>query len=508
MSLVDEINPPPPLLLRRSPVAWLAVFGPGAIMASLTIGTGELVFSSRGGALFGFGILPVFVGVLLLKWVLVFVAARHMVLTGAHPFERYRELPGPRGWMLVIFLLVAALCIPVWVGFHSTVIGNLIASLTGALGEPGSTADALWGACVLASALLLAVLGGYSTLERVQIGIVTLMLAAVGVSLFLYHPPWLEMLEGLIVPRQLQYPSWVATRYPEVTADPIWVEVSRYVGVMGGAGFDYLAYVSFLRDKGWGCAGQGLASPRLLEAASKDPRHPVRAWLRAPLVDCILSFVVVLAFSSVFVACGAIVLAPHQELPTEANLLTLQSRFLTNIHPWLFPLYIMGAFLAMTGTLYGTIEVAQTMARELLLAMAPALVVRLAGRVRRLAIGLCALGAAAVLSAVFVARRGGSAESASILTTIWTPANLFTSVLSCGLICLLNPWMDRRFLPRSLRAPAWSVALSYVASAVFLAVGARSYWMVYGGRSIAILGAFPAVGLVTAAIFARRPKAR
>ena len=30
-------------------------------------------------------------------------------------------------------------------------------------------------------------------------------------------------------------------------------------------------------------------------------------------------------------------------------------------------------------------------------------------------------------------------------TQLLIPANLFTGILCCGLICLLNPWMDRRF---------------------------------------------------------------
>ena len=47
--------------LPRRPLGWLMVFGPGAIIASLTIGTGELIFSSRGGAIFGYRILFLFV---------------------------------------------------------------------------------------------------------------------------------------------------------------------------------------------------------------------------------------------------------------------------------------------------------------------------------------------------------------------------------------------------------------------------------------------------------------
>ena len=51
--------------LPRSVVDWLRVFGPGAVIASLTIGTGELIFSTRGGALFGYRILFLFVIMLL-----------------------------------------------------------------------------------------------------------------------------------------------------------------------------------------------------------------------------------------------------------------------------------------------------------------------------------------------------------------------------------------------------------------------------------------------------------
>ena len=38
----------------------MAALGPGAIVASLTIGTGELIFSSRAGALFGYRTLGLF----------------------------------------------------------------------------------------------------------------------------------------------------------------------------------------------------------------------------------------------------------------------------------------------------------------------------------------------------------------------------------------------------------------------------------------------------------------
>ena len=93
---------PPQSLFAANPLRWLAIFGPGAVIASLTIGVGELVFSARAGALFGYRLLWFFVLVLILKWALVFASARHIVLTEAHPFQRWMELPGPRGWLPLV----------------------------------------------------------------------------------------------------------------------------------------------------------------------------------------------------------------------------------------------------------------------------------------------------------------------------------------------------------------------------------------------------------------------
>ena len=119
----EVIAPLPSVLRSRNPLSWMAVFGPGAIIASLTIGTGELIFSTRGGALFGYSILFLFVTISVLKWALVFSSARHIVLTGVHPFERMMEIPGPRGWFPIMLLFMLVVTAPVWTCFMSGVTG-------------------------------------------------------------------------------------------------------------------------------------------------------------------------------------------------------------------------------------------------------------------------------------------------------------------------------------------------------------------------------------------------
>src|SRR5439155_9408909 len=318
-------------------------------------------------ALFRYRLFWFFLLILLLKWVLVFVTARHMVLTGAHPFQRWMQLPGPRGWFPLVFLLLALVCFPIWVSFHSGTIGTLLSWLAGTERSLHGGAHFVWGIVVLGVVLALAFSGGYTALERVQLAIVILMLLCVAVSLIAVKPDWLEFFKGFVVPQPLVYPDWAAS-VPDLVGRPMWVETITYVGVIGGSGYDYLAYVSYLRDKRWGQAGRATATAAELEAMARDTAHINRRWLRAVAVDSALSFLAVLMFSGVFVACGAVMLGPQHKIPGGSNLLALQAEFVTPIYPWLKCVYFAGAFLTIFGTLYGTIEVPPTALREVLLA--------------------------------------------------------------------------------------------------------------------------------------------
>jgi hypothetical protein len=381
-----------------------------------------------------------------------------------------------------VFLLLALPSFPIWVSFHSSVIGNLLAVLTGTQRPEilGGAAECLWGAGTLAAVFVLVLAGGYRTLERVQLLIVALMLFAIVVSLVLLHPDWTEFLSGLVVPRPLEYPAWLGAERADIAKIPVWVEVTRYAGVIGGASYDYLAYVGFLREKAWGSAhaddGRDSSAVREgeLARAAADPRHPLRVWLRAPLVDSLLSFAVVIVFTAVFVAAGAVVLAPAHEIPDDTNFLGRQVQFLERLHPWLGPLYYFGAFLTILGTLYGTIEVAPAVVRELVRAFSGKVAGRSGQRLRLLAVSWCCLGALSILLWRFgVEVSGGTAPRP---TDMLTPANLFTGVLSCDLVAGFALWQDRRFLPPRLRMPLGLRLLAAGACAFFIAAGLKGYW--------------------------------
>ncbi len=474
---------PPPLpaaLISVNPLRWVTIFGPGAIVASLTIGTGELIFSSRGGAIFGYRILLLFLVVSLFKWTLVYSTARHMVLTGVHPFQRWMALPiGPRGWLPAVMFVFAVVCLPIWVSFHASVLGDLLAGLTGTRRFLNGATVHLWGSGVLLLVVAAAFAGGYAALERIQLAIVGLMLLAVCTAVVLLKPDWSEILWGTLWPQRLDYPPWlVADARPamqQIAARPVWVEASLYVGVIGGASYDYLAYTSFLREKRWGMAGAATL-PKRLEGLPEQAQQSLRRWLRAPLIDCTLSFVVVFIFSGVFVTSGKMLLAPQQQIPGDGNFLDYQAQFVTQVHPWLYPLYIAGTLLTMLGTLYGTLEVGPTILREAaeLLPRRNERANRLV-RLRRTALAWSAAWAAVVLAVSFVYQAASGVDKPPGLTKILIPANLFTGVLSCGIICLLNPWMDRS-LPPSFRPPLVLRALNLLAGTLFVLLGLKGYW--------------------------------
>ncbi|MDP7050431.1 MAG: Nramp family divalent metal transporter [Verrucomicrobiota bacterium] len=482
-------------LRSRNPASWLTIFGPGAIIASLTIGSGELIFSSRGGALFGYPLLSLFLLVCVFKWALVFATARHMVLTGAHPFHRWMELPGPRGWLPVTFLLLAVVSFPVWVSFHAGTLGTLASGLLHPE-SAGTGTHLLWGMIILTGVAALALTGGYKRLEKLQLLFVLLMLLAVMVSLFLVHPDWGAMFAGFANITPPDYPEWVAS-HPDIAKRPVWVELSTYVGVIGGSGYDYLAYVTYLRDKQWGLASNQRPTPVPVDAHDEAARVQMRQWCRAPLIDCTLSFAIVLLFSAVFVACGSEILGQAQKVPDGNNLLNLQAAFVEATSPWLRPFYFAGAFLAMFGTLYGTIEVAPAVMREMQNAFPRSATGVDPAKTRRITILWVGIGGMLVLVGNLGWQHFTGADKPTALIAILTPANLFTGVLSCGIICCLTCWADLRHLKQSFKTPLLLLLLNSVAAILFFALGLKAYWDHSGWAAFLILtGTIAAAWLV------------
>lgn len=470
-------EPPPGLTAGGRTGLWAALlaFGPGAIIASANIGSGETIFSARGGAIFGYGLLWTLIVCALAKGALVYSTNRYITITGEHPMSRWATLfPGPRGWFPLLLGVVSVLAFPSWISGLSTALGDLLGEV---IAGPGQ----VWATAIILSTGLFAWLGTYDWLERAQTVIIALKLGIVAIGLFFIQPDWLSALAGLL-PTLPDPAGWVAGKYPDIAATPVWLEVATYLGAVGGGVYDYIGYTGMLREKGWGMLGHNQidAVNDRLKAMPGRVRLPLpetpeevtkaRAWTRAPLGDTLISFTAVAVFACMFLIYGTVILGDLQLIPEGNDTLTHQANFFTSIASGLEFVYYLGIFVAFYGAVYALWELYCYTTYETLGAVSER--VRRGGvrSVRRY------LYPYNLLVALLLVWTIGE------VVAIVTPASVIGGVLMCGVICLAMLWTERQVLPPAYRLTTPGRIYVLCAGILLVVLGVISVWeLLFGG---------------------------
>src|SRR3972149_1997401 len=459
-------------------LSWLSLkyLGAGAIVASVTIGSGETLFASRSGALFGYTLIWCFVIGAVMKGVQVYSATRYMVLAGEPPMTHWAHLPGPKGWVPIGIGALSLFCFPFWQAGLPLMLGTIVNWVFGISGTSDQLwlYERLWATLVIVAAVTLVWLESYAFLEKAQVLIVGLLLGCLFVATLAVQPDWLAALLGAITPRIPDYQPWVAAKYPDLAAHSRWVEVMTCLGAVGGGTYDYVGYVGFLREKLWGAIGlrhpphqidAGVPSmPLAIDASAENTRRANR-WLLPPKIDAGIAFLAVLIFTLCFVMLGARLLHPEELAPAGRELFNHQASFLTELHPALLYVYQLGIFMAFFGTIYGAYEIYARTAHECLLPVSRRIRRMPFQRFRRGLVLYCALFG---------------------LTFLWTlpmspddivrPAAIVGGVFTCGLWCLAMLWTDRRFLPAPLRMPPLLWLLTALSGVVLTLLGVMAIW--------------------------------
>ena len=436
----------------------LRVFGPGAVIASVTVGTGETIFSPRLGAIFGYQVLWIIAAAVIFKGVLVYTGARHLVLTGEHPMQAWAGLPGPRAWLPALIGGVAIVSFPLWVAALSDAVASLCVWMTG-LGQDTPRGRPAWSTLIILAAMLLSVIQTYHVVERVSTAFLLLKVFFIVVAILVIRPDWTAALAGFVTPHLPAYEPWVRERYAEIAREPAFFHLAVFLGVIGGGVQDYVGYVGLIREKDWGgSAAKGPTGPRALPLDAASVRRAL-AWLRAPFFDVVSSFACVLVMTSCFMILGAAVLNPQMQVPTDADLYSRQSQFLGIVHPSLVVVYKTGIFFAMFGAIYGTFEVFGRTAYEPLRAIWPSRPWTYS-RVRFWITLYSGIGALLLL---------WTGLRTVMIVKVTSPVS---GVLGCGLWCLAMLWVDRALMPKPYRMRPLLVALTLATGVTMLAAGA------------------------------------
>src|SRR5918992_2336950 len=137
-------------------LAWL---GPGFLWMVSAAGSGELLFTPRVGALYGYALLWALISAVVLKWFINREIGRFAVATGGSLLEGFSRLPGPRNWalwlILVPQLLVAVASIAGLAGSAATALVLLL---------PGDVR--VWTVTSVLASTALVIWGRYRVVER------------------------------------------------------------------------------------------------------------------------------------------------------------------------------------------------------------------------------------------------------------------------------------------------------------------------------------------------------
>ena len=184
----------------------------------------------------------------------IYTSARYMSLSGEHPMESWRHLPGPRAWFPWFLLVITVICFPFLLASLSLLIGTFINWIGGIPGAEQGFYARLWSSLLIVLAALMSLRSGYGFLEVSQKIIVALLLGSIIVAAIACQPSVTGMLAGLI-PSVPVYEPWVQDGFPKIAAKPVWIEVISYVGIIGAGLPAYIGYLGFLRDKQWSFFG-------------------------------------------------------------------------------------------------------------------------------------------------------------------------------------------------------------------------------------------------------------
>lgn len=434
----------------------LRFIGPGAIVASVTIGSGELVWASRSGAIFGTTLMWAFLLAGIFKGVQVYASTRYLTLTGEHPMMAWNKTPILRWWFPIFFIAIPTFfTMPILFSGISETIGYYALRLLNV--NFSDKTIGVWNyqeligniaaTVILTGCFILSIITNLKILEKISILVLAVLLISLLAAVVVLQPNLLEIVKGLIPGVVPDYEPWVTQKYADTIASHSkWSEMALYLTAVGGGTYDYLGYVGLIREKKWGLAGRKTASRSDLEEAMSDRTQLERAktWIKAPLIDTTASFFLVTLVTLLFVIMGASTLYPMHEVPSGNDLLTKQEGFLTLLHPQLTWVYRIGVFLAFIGTLYGAFEIYRHSIMEAVRAFKKKTIKKLDINFwNRATNTYCIIGA--VLLIWLPQSMSGNIVDRMIFGAI------IGGALTCGLWCFAMLIIDKTGLPKALR---------------------------------------------------------
>ncbi|HDO19827.1 MAG TPA: hypothetical protein ENG74_03780 [Thermoplasmatales archaeon] len=372
----DEVLTEKPSL--RKYLRYLLFFGPGAIIASVTIGQGQLILGPQIGAWADFKLLwliTINVG----SYVIAYLGCRYTLLTGIGMMDAF-SVKIKKGLLNWTFISIMLIFVPLFTGTIVTTLGQTVHWIVGGRGH-----YLAWGITFCLFAAVLALVGRYKLVEYTQAIFVAILAIGAIVSILMiggFNP--LEILPNFfLIGNTPSYPDWMYTNFPTEASKPIPLIMLGYLGTLTVTIVTLVSYSGWTKVKKWGIF-RDKKDPKRFSAemfeyfkregkveylpTDKKEVEKSRLLLKPAIVDLAIAFIIVSIASSAYMIAGAYLLGPQPDgtyrLPSDINLLKEQAIIFSNIASWLKPLYQISIFFALFGTVYGGFEAVSRMLYE------------------------------------------------------------------------------------------------------------------------------------------------
>ncbi len=322
----SEIQPAPTSLKGL-----LRQLGPGLIITSIIVGSGELIVTPKLGAEVGFRLLWFIVLGCLLKVFVQIELGRYAITRGRTTLEALNALPGPRlmvSWVLWIWLAMFICLVPQ--------VAGMVGGTATALQLAGLTVDVTPLAILVGlSCAVLLVVGRYKLVEVASTAMVagftlTTVIALVALQITPYAITGAQLAEGL----SFHLPADLATAF-------------GCFGIIGVGASELIYYPYWCLEKGYA---------RKLGSDDGTPEWQARAkaWLRVMRVDAWMSFALYTSTTVAFYLLGAAVLHAKQLTVENSRMIeTLSHMYRTTFGEWSLWLFVVGAVAVLYSTIFG-----------------------------------------------------------------------------------------------------------------------------------------------------------
>ena len=322
--------------VREPPRAFSGIvrlIGPGLILASSIVGSGELIATTVLGAENGYILLWLIVMSCLVKTVVQNELGRYAIGTGKTTLEAFNEVPGPR---LKVSWLVWMWCI--MVTFTLFQVGAMLGGTSEILHRqfPGVPITVfVW--LLAAATMVLLIVGKYVVVERVAMGLVVSFTALTVSCCFLLlklpeYFSWSEVLTGL-------------TFQPPVGG--MATAVAAF-GITGVGATELVMYPYWCIEKGYArSAGRRDNSPGWARRAL--------GWIRVMGFDVLFSMVIYTFATIAFYLLGGGVLRGMGLVPEGSEMVhVLSSIYTETLGAWSLGLFMVGAFAVLYSTVFAS----------------------------------------------------------------------------------------------------------------------------------------------------------